>query len=59
MSDFQINDINSMITTNFPVENKLYDFEKAIEWIDNYQGMKFEEHNPEIWDLAQEVKNYF
>ena len=59
MSDFQINDINSMITTNFPVENKLYDFEKAIEWIDNYQGMKFEEHNPEIWELAQEVKNYF
>lgn len=59
MSNFQLHDVNNTITESFPVENKLYEFEYAIEWLDEYQGMKFADYNPEIWEIVQEVKNYF
>lgn len=53
MHDAHLNEINSIITEDFSVDDKLQDFEKAIEWLDDYQGVKFQQHNPEIWDIIQ------
>jgi sulfatase maturation enzyme AslB (radical SAM superfamily) len=57
-----VRDFNTIILDKEQSENKLLEFVKSMNHLDEYQKRKFSDVNPEIWELAhtcKRVKNYY
>lgn len=57
-----VDDFNTIIMDKNQSDNKLLEFVKTMNYLDNFQNKKFSDVNPEIWEIAntcQRVKNYY
>ena len=57
-----VEDFNTIILDETQSDNKLLEFVKSMNYLDEFQNKKFSDVNSEIWELAhtcERVKKYY